>query len=174
MAFSNFFTSDPKCISQTYLSCHAMPSISPCFFLPFTIIHPFFIRFLAYALLNHDSIQKKSYVGCQNESTNEQRSNYRAVSGTRASMETRYESFNSISFSVRNPAPLFSSLAHSTLPPFLHPCIPSFPTARRHAVIENWLPQTTLHFVNRIENDFTKPHIPFQKLLTQYSIFFNL
>lgn len=43
-------------------------------------------------------------------------------------------------------------------------CIPSFPTTRRHAVIENWLPQTTPHFVNRIENGSTKPHIPFQKL----------
>lgn len=46
------------------------------------------------------------------------------------------------------------------------PCIPSFLTTRRHAVIENWLPQTTPHFINRIENGFTKPHIPFQKLLT--------
>lgn len=53
-------------------------------------------------------------------------------------------------------------------------CIPSFPTTRRHAVIENWLPQTTPHFVNRIENGSTKPHIPFQKLLTRCSIFFNL
>jgi len=53
-------------------------------------------------------------------------------------------------------------------------CIPSFLTARRHAVIENWLPQTTPHFVNRIENGSTKPYISFQKLLTQYSIFFNL
>lgn len=45
------------------------------------------------------------------------------------------------------------------LPPFPHPpCTPSLSTARRHAVIENWLPQTTPHFVNRIENGSTKPH----------------
>lgn len=42
--------------------------------------------------------------------------------------------------------------------PSCTPCIPSFPTTWRHAVIENWLPQTTPHFVNRIENDSTKPH----------------
>lgn len=62
------------------------------------------------------------------------------------------------------------------LPPYAPPPFPPypFPTARRHAVIENWLPQTTPHFVNRIENGSTKPHIPFQKLLTQCSIFFHL